>query len=178
MATACRYQAARASESFNLMQHCIFGRFRRFVGTDSPEFMGSIRTRSEVHILEHGVAGAFQIGVRLAGNSLIWQTPALPNRRPKPLCISLTGGGDKGIAKPFAFPNRPYAEYRTPTLRTAAPPANTSVATGKCSMSRSPQRRSMVRAVRRRLLHIPGKGHHGGNNRENCSNVERNEIQR
>jgi hypothetical protein len=29
--------------------------------------------------------------------------PALPNRRPKPLCISLTGGGDKGIAKPFAL---------------------------------------------------------------------------
>jgi hypothetical protein len=61
---------------------------------------------------------------------------------------------------------------------TAVPPANTSVATGKCSMSRSPQRRSKVRADHRRLLHIPGKGHHGGNNRENCSNVERNEIQR
>jgi hypothetical protein len=44
MATACGYQAARASESSNLMQRCTFGRFRRFVGTDSPEFMGSIRT--------------------------------------------------------------------------------------------------------------------------------------
>jgi hypothetical protein len=54
---------------FNATLH--FGRFRRFVGTDSPEFIGSIRTRSELHILENGVAGAFQIGVRLAGNSLI-----------------------------------------------------------------------------------------------------------
>jgi hypothetical protein len=44
MAMACRYQAARASESSNLMQHCIFGRFCGSVGTDSPEFMGSIRT--------------------------------------------------------------------------------------------------------------------------------------
>jgi hypothetical protein len=29
--------------------------------------------------------------------------PALPNRRPKPLWASLTGGGDTGIAKPFAL---------------------------------------------------------------------------
>jgi hypothetical protein len=118
IATPCRYQ----SESFNLMQHCIFGRFRRFVGTDLSEFMGSIRTRSDVHILKHGVAGAFQIGVRSAE-----KTPALPNRRLKPLRISLTGGGDKGIAKPFALSqidhmrsiaNQLYALlYPRPTLR-------------------------------------------------------------
>jgi hypothetical protein len=174
IATPCRYQ----SESSNLMQHCILADSAgllvqtRLNLWDHPYPIGGphFGARSRRRVSNRRPVGRKQPHIA---------DPCATEPAPEATAHQFDGRRRQRDCKTVCIvPNRPYAEYRKPTLRTAVPPANTSVATGKCSMSRSPQRRSKVRADHRRLLHIPGKGHHGGNNRENCSNVERNEIQR